>query len=133
MSSLPPETVEFAHKVFDLARSGDVTTLRTYLEAGLPANLTNAAGDTLVMLSAYRGHPSLLQVLLEEFKADPNRLNEKNQSPLAGAIFKGEKECVRILARNGADWDAGTPSAREAVGVFNATWINEEGLLPPKK
>lgn len=42
--SLPPETLDFAAKVFDLARNGDEQTLRMYLDAGLPPNLTNDKG-----------------------------------------------------------------------------------------
>lgn len=44
VSLLPPETLAFATKCFDMARSGDTTTLRAYLDQGLPPNLTNEKG-----------------------------------------------------------------------------------------
>ena len=44
ISTLPDETLAFAARVFDLARSGDIQTLSTYLDAGLPPNLTNDKG-----------------------------------------------------------------------------------------
>lgn len=70
------------------------------------------------MLASYHGHPSLVRLLLSH-GADPNQLNLRQQSPLAGAIFKNEVEVVNILAREGgADPDLGTPSAREAMRVF---------------
>ena len=43
-NSLPAETVEFAHRMFDAARNGDTTLLAQAIEAGLPANLTNEKG-----------------------------------------------------------------------------------------
>jgi uncharacterized protein len=43
---------ELAGRLFDMARSGDTATLAAYLDAGVPVNLTNGAGDTLVMLAA---------------------------------------------------------------------------------
>lgn len=44
LSKLPPQTLDFAAKCFELARKGDETTLGTYVDAGLPANLTNSQG-----------------------------------------------------------------------------------------
>ena len=46
-ASLPQETIDFAGKVFNLARQGGDELLGTYLEAGLPANLTNDKGRHL--------------------------------------------------------------------------------------
>ena len=71
------------------------------------------------MLSSYHGHSPLVTLLLSH-GADPNTLNERHQSPLAGAIFKGEDEVVRILLEGGADPDVGSPSAQEAVRIFGA-------------
>lgn len=112
-----PEVLQLAAKVFDLARHGDTDTLAAYVDAGVPANLTNDKGDSLVMLAAYHGHPDAVSVLLER-GADPNRANDRGQTPLAGAVFKGEDEVVRLLLAHGADPAAGAPSAIEAAGVF---------------
>ena len=69
------------------------------------------------MLAAYHGHPDLLAALLKR-GADPNRTNDHGQTPLAGAIFKGEDEVVRILMAHGADPAAGSPSAIETAKMF---------------
>ena len=50
--------------------------------------------------------------------ADPDRLNDRGQSPLAGAIFKGEDEVVAALMAAGADPDAGAPTARATAQMF---------------
>lgn len=47
-SSLPPEAIAFAGRMFDAARSGNKEIFEQALPAGLPANMTNEKGDTLV-------------------------------------------------------------------------------------
>lgn len=48
-SSLPPDTLDFAHRMFDAARSGDQDILLQAIDAGLPVNLTNAQGASFVL------------------------------------------------------------------------------------
>jgi ankyrin repeat protein len=120
-----PELVSIAHACFDFARAGDTTRLRAHVDQGVPANLTDAAGNTLLMLSAYHGHAETVSALVD-LGADPDRTNDRGQSPLAGAIFKGEDEVVRVLLAAGADPDVGTPSARAM-----AETVDRADLLPP--
>ena len=77
------------------------------------------------MLSTYHGHAPLSRLLLSH-GADPNRLNDRGQSPLAGAVFKNESEIVDILLEAGADVDLGRPSAWEAVDLFKKTDVYGE-------
>ena len=72
------------------------------------------------MLSTYHGHAPLSRLLLSH-GADPNQLNDRGQSPLAGAVFKNEGEVVDLLLEAGADADLGRPSAWEAVELFKKT------------
>jgi ankyrin repeat protein len=69
------------------------------------------------MLAAYHGHADVVDGLARH-GADVNRLNDRGQSPLAGAVFKGEDEVVRVLLRHGADPDAGSPTARATAEMF---------------
>ncbi|CAM5570125.1 ankyrin repeat domain-containing protein [Streptomyces griseus] len=115
MSETPdPEVVELATKVFDLARAGDTEALTAYVEAGVPANLTNDRGDTLLMLAAYHGHAATVVAR----DADPDRANDRGQTPLAGAVFKGEDAVIDALLAGGADPAAGTPSALDTARMF---------------
>lgn len=112
-----PDVVELATRIFAMARAGDTASLDAYLSAGVPANLTNDRGDTLVMLAAYHGHAETVACLCRH-GADVNRLNDRGQSPLAGAVFKGEDAAVQTLFAHGADPDLGRPSAVEAARMF---------------
>ncbi len=103
--------------MFDLARAGETERLSAYVEAGLPVDLTDSAGNTLLMLAAYHGHAGTVSMLAAH-GADVNRLNDRGQSPLAGAVFKGEGEVVTALLEAGADPEAGSPSARETARMF---------------
>ncbi|NGO08247.1 ankyrin repeat domain-containing protein [Streptomyces sp. HC44] len=118
MSEAPdPEVVELATKIFDLARRGETEALVAYVDAGVPANLTNDRGDSLVMLAAYHGHAEAVRALLER-GAEADRVNDRGQTPLAGAVFKGEDAVVRVLLDAGADPSAGTPSAVDTARMF---------------
>ncbi|MFD7922455.1 ankyrin repeat domain-containing protein [Streptomyces sp. NPDC059740] len=112
-----PEVLQLAAKVFELARHGDTDTVAAYVDAGVPANLTNDKGDSLVMLAAYHGHAATVEVLLQR-GAEADRPNDRGQTPLAGAVFKGADEVVRVLLAHGADPRAGSPSAVETARVF---------------
>lgn len=46
--SLPPEAIALAGRMYNAARNGDIALLEQALPAGLPANMTNDKGDTLV-------------------------------------------------------------------------------------
>jgi len=122
-STLPPEALALATKLFDFARQGQTPELQQYLSAGIPVNLTNHKGDTLIMLAAYHGHVETVRVLLDR-GADVDVLNERGQSPIAGAVFKGYEDVVRALVEGGADLRAGQPSAVDCAVMFR-----REGLL----
>ena len=113
----PDDVAELATRLFATARAGDAAALDRYLAAGVPPDLRNENGDTLVMLAAYHGHAGAVAALLSR-GADPDRPNDKGQTPLAGAVFKGEADVVQVLVDGGAAPSAGTPSAVEAARMF---------------
>jgi hypothetical protein len=49
-SSLPPEAIALATRMYDAARNGQLDIFQQALPAGLPANMTNEKGDSLVRL-----------------------------------------------------------------------------------
>ncbi|KAF2092075.1 ankyrin [Saccharata proteae CBS 121410] len=134
-TDLPPEALALAAKLFDLARAGDTAALIPYLSAGLPPNLTNHSGDTLLMLAAYHGHTDTVQALIGK-GADVNAVNGRGQSPLAGAVFKGHEGVVGALVEAGADAEKGQPNAKDTAVMFKKEeWFGllgvEEGRTVP--
>lgn len=108
---------ELAGRLYDAARVGDTATLAAYIDAGVPVDLTNGKGDSLLMLAAYHGHAETVTTLIDR-GAEVNRLNDRGQSPLAGAVFKGEDAVVSVLAAAGADPRAGHPTALDTATMF---------------
>ena len=114
---IDPGVIELAGRVFDLARAGSTEELAAYVDAGVPVDLTNDKGDTLLILAAYHGHPETVGALLDR-GADPARVNDRGQTPLAAAVFRQSADSVTRLLAAGADPDAGGPSARATAAFF---------------
>ena len=120
MSLDPEQTERVLALARDLARQGETEELREFLEHGVPVDLPDTDGNSLLMLAAYHGRADTVRMLLAA-GADPNLRNARDQTPIAGAMFKGEREVVDLLREAGADLDAGTPTARQAAELFGFT------------
>jgi ankyrin repeat protein len=124
-AALPPldaETLAFAQQIFDLARdsSGERgERLAAYLDHGMPPDLTNDKGDTLLLLAAYHQQHSAVRDLLAH-GADPDRVNDKGQTALAAAVFRKDRDLVVLLREHGADPLAGDPTALATATFFQA-------------
>jgi ankyrin repeat protein len=116
-ATLDAEVLDLASRLFDWARSGDVAMLAAYIDAGVPVNLTNTNGDTLVMLAAYYGHELAVGALIAR-GADVDRHNNRGQTPLAGAVFKNDTTIIELLLSADADPLAGSPSPLETARFF---------------
>ena len=88
--------LELLHDVLDLARNGATDQLAAAIEAGVPANLTDASGNSLLILAAYHDHPSAVRTLLDR-GADVHRVNDNGQTALAAAVFRRSAVSVRAL------------------------------------
>jgi ankyrin repeat protein len=124
-NDIDPDLQAVAREVFDLARRGDAATLAAVIRKGVPPNLRNEKGDSLLMLASYHGHADAVRTLAE-LGADPDLRNDNGQSPIAGAAFKGFKEVVEALLAGGADVEGASPDGRTALmiaAMFNRTEI----------
>ncbi|WP_433393487.1 ankyrin repeat domain-containing protein [Micromonospora sp. KLBMP9576] len=115
---LDAETLAFAHRMFDLARDGATAELADYVDAGLPVDMTNDKGDTLLILAAYHARPETVAALLAR-GADHSRTNDRGQTALAAATFRSSTEAIRALLAAGADPHHGSPSAVETARFFD--------------
>jgi ankyrin repeat protein len=127
---LDPRLIDFAREVFDTARRGEAATLASLIDQGLPPNLRNEKGDSLVMLASYHGHANAVRALVQR-GADPDLRNDNGQTPLAGAAFKGYAEVISALLDNGADVEGASPDGRTALmiaAMFNRVDIVDQLL-----
>jgi ankyrin repeat protein len=112
------DVLALAAQVFDMARAGATQILAAHVDAGVPVNLTNGSGDTLLILAAYHDHPGTVAALLER-GADTERVNERGQTALGAAVFRRSEAGVTTLLRGGADPVAGSPCALEVARFFD--------------
>jgi len=117
VADLTPEELAFLHGVFDAAREGRADELAEVVDKGVPVDLTNSSGDTLLVLAAYHQQHDAVRVLLER-GADVERTNDRGQSALAAAVFRQDEQVVRTLLGAGAEPDRGPRSAVETARVF---------------
>lgn len=115
---LDDETVEFAHRMLDLARNGETAQLAGYVDAGLPVNLTDAKGDTLLILATYHEHVDTVAALLAR-GADPERVNDRGQTALTCATFRSSRPLVQALLDAGADPATGSQCALATARFFD--------------
>lgn len=96
---------ELQAMALDLARQGGTGDLERMIAAGLPVNLSDHKGNSLLMLAAYHGNDACAAMLAAR-GAEIDRRNDRGQTPLGGAAFKGHLGIVRLLVAHGADLDA---------------------------
>lgn len=86
----------------DFARTGKTQDLKAMLQAGMPVNLCDHKGNSLIMLASYNGNLETTSMLVD-FGADVDKKNDKGQTPLAGVCFKGYIDIVKVLVKAGAN------------------------------
>lgn len=116
-SPLSQQELDFVRATFDFARDGDLPRLVERLDAGVPVNLTNSAGDSLLILAAYHRQADVVRTLLDR-GADHARVNDRGQTALAAAAFRQDEAIVTTLLGHGADPDLGPRSAVEVATFF---------------
>ena len=116
--TLTEEELTFLRSLFDLARGGETERLVDAVDAGVPVNLTNGAGDSLLVLAAYHDHPDTVRALLDR-GADTARVNDRGQTALGAAVFRRSERSVTRLLAAGADPALGPRSALDIAEFFD--------------
>jgi ankyrin repeat protein len=90
------------------------------------------------MLAACHGHAASVRLLLAK-GADPNLVDAKGQTPLAGVAFKGHVDVAEALVSGGANIDVVTADRRSdtMAAAFNRTemitWLLAHGASPDSR
>lgn len=115
--ALTDDEIAYLETVFDLAREGETTKLTALITRGIPVDLTNARGDTLLILAAYRQHADTVEALLR-LGADTARVNDNGQTALVSAVFRNNMPIVMALLAAGADPTLGAHTALAVARQF---------------
>ncbi|ASD22943.1 hypothetical protein B7495_13270 [Cryobacterium sp. LW097] len=102
---------------FELARDGRTGPLGEMLDAGVPLDLVNGRGDSLLIVAAYGQHGETVRELLRR-GADTAVVNTMGQTALACAVFRGNEPILLDLLQAGADPDLGSHSGIQIADQF---------------
>ena len=64
---------------------------------------SKSTGVTALVQAATKGFVEVVRFLVEEGKADVDKVNKKNQTPINMAAYNGHLEVVQFLLGKGAD------------------------------
>ncbi|MGI2092285.1 ankyrin repeat domain-containing protein [Shewanella oncorhynchi] len=93
---------------FAAARTGDITVLEHFLDAGFPIDQRNSQTYTALMVAAYNGQEAVTDLLLEH-GANACLQDKRGNTAMMGAVIKAEftivkrlyaKECDASLTNN---------------------------------
>ena len=110
--------------VFDLARDGLTGPLGEMLDAGVPIDLLNPRGDTLLIVAAYQQHPDCVAELLRR-RADASVVNAMGQTAISCAVFRNNEAILRLLLEADADPRLGTHSGVAIADQFGLPRMRE--------
>lgn len=97
---------------FAAARTGEISVLQYFVEAGYPVNAANPQSYTALMVAAYSGQAEAVQLLLTA-GADACLRDKRGHTALMGAMIKAEWAIARTLYAK--DCDAANPVAATAA------------------
>ncbi|MGO4690083.1 ankyrin repeat domain-containing protein [Glaciibacter sp. 2TAF33] len=103
--------------VFDLARQGLTGPLGEMIDAGVPIDIRNGRGDTLLIVAAYQQHRETVDELLRR-GADTDVVTGMGQTAIACAVFRNNEDILRALLDSGADPGAGSPTGIQIADQF---------------
>lgn len=113
-----PVSLEVIEGTFDLARQGRSGPLGEMIDAGVPIDVRNPRGDTVLIVATYAEQEHTVADLVRR-GADLNAVNASGQSAISCAVFRKNETLLRMLLEAGADPDAGPLSAIAITEQFS--------------
>jgi hypothetical protein len=127
---LPPE--DRGAELHEAARRGDLATVRTLLDAGVPVDAKSEYGATALSFACDKGHTEVVKLLLER-GADVNVADSFYEAtPVVWAASNGHAEVVKLLVAAGVDpaGAIGMAVQRDNVEVVRA--VLDSGKVKPE-
>ena len=104
---------ELSRYFFAAARSGETAVLQEFIQAGFPVDMPNEGSYTALMIAAYQGHASAVDLLLKA-GADACLRDKRGHTALMGAMIKAEWGIARQLYAIDCD-QQNTAKATDAI------------------
>ena len=114
-------------RYFDAAREGDSAMLGAFYQAGLDVNVANEKGYTALILAAYHGHTDTVNFLIGEANANPCQEDNRGNTALMGAIFKGHVSVAKQLVF--ADCDIDEENAQGQTALMFASLFDRQEII----
>jgi ankyrin repeat protein len=90
------ELLSLTSEAFAQARAGNATALEALLACGVPVDIRNERGESLLMVAVAHGHLDMARVLLA-MGADPEITNGRGESPIQVASRREDDAMVVLL------------------------------------
>lgn len=104
---------ELSRYFFAAARSGEMAVLKEFLQAGFPVDMPNDGSYTALMIAAYQGQATAVDLLLKA-GADACIRDKRGHTALMGAMIKAEWGIARQLYAIDCDQE-NTAKATDAI------------------
>jgi ankyrin repeat protein len=114
------------NQIHKLIKNGELSSLRSELDAGLSPNLSNQSSWTLLMLAAVEGNTAIGELLISR-GAELNAKNKFGETALSLAAHGGHTAFIQVLLANGASTDC------QPHGHNLNDWIRLASGLPQDK
>ena len=111
---------------FAAARTGDITVLEHFLDAGFPIDQRNSQTYTALMVAAYNGQEAATDLLLEH-GANACLQDKRGNTAMMGAVIKAEFNIVKRLYAKECDASL-TNNAGMTLTEFARYW-GQSGAL----
>ncbi|MBT3137132.1 ankyrin repeat domain-containing protein [Alteromonas sp. ALT199] len=126
-SATRPNMEALKARYFDAAREGDSAMLGAFYQAGLDVNVADEKGYTALILAAYHGHTDTINFLIGEANANPCQEDNRGNTALMGAIFKGHVSVAKQLVF--ADCDIDEENAQGQTALMFASLFDRQEII----
>jgi len=122
-----PAVADHADSWFAAARAGRTDLLDAMIDAKFPIDATTAEGYTALSLSAYNHRPATVAMLVAR-GADACLADQRGNTPLMGALFKGDHDIAESLLATPCSLDQANNAGETAVSF--AAMFGRLDILP---
>jgi len=114
---LAQKNIPFDEKSFLRSiEKGDVSTVKLFVEAGMPTRAKDENGQTALMTAAFNGHNHIARILLDG-GANVNAKDNVGSTALMGAALNDHKETLDVLLSRGADVNSKDNEGQTALSM----------------